>query len=182
MDQLLNGSVLVSYFRRLADQDTVDASKYRFQSEVTVSKEKENENVITIEGTRNVVTDGEKTAEFTSIAYVSDEETITMWEQMEEWFDNVDQLEFWLVNTATLDDSTNEVSAKYYRGFFTSFELSAAADGQVELSYTLAIDGKGAKGTDTLSDDQVADLRRANAYDYQSMQAGGSDSGSAPAP
>ena len=69
------------------------------------------------------------------------------------------------VNGKTLD-------ADYFQGYFTAFELSSAADGNVELSYTFAINGNGAEGTDSLTAEQLAEVRNAQ-YDYATLKATG---------
>ncbi len=169
MSEILQGDAFVSYFRRRKDRETESAARFRFETESTISKEKESEATKTKEGVYTTISDGENTAEFVSLAYKDDSGTIEMWRQMEEWFDNNELVEFWNVPIGMIEEGDSTVNPTYHRGYFTSFELSMPADGPAELSYSYAINGKGVRGEDTLTEDQRNDL--ASSYKYESMQA-----------
>ena len=162
---------MLLFFRKRADHATVDASKLRFQTEHSISMEKESESTQTKDGNVVTVSDGENTADISSLAYREDDTTIETWKTLKKNFQNNDLMEMWQVDiNSGANGKTREVD--YFQGYFTSFELSSAADGNVELSYTFAINGNGAEGTDSLTAEQLAEVRTAQ-YDYQTLKASG---------
>lgn len=162
---------MLLFFRKHADKETVDASKLRFQTEHSISMEKESESVMTRDGVYVIVRDGENTADISSLAYREDDETIEVWKELKRNFQANDKMEMWQVDiNSGLDGAPLDVD--YYQGFFTTFELSAAADGNVELTYTFAINGNGVEGTDSLTPEQLAEVRNAQ-YDYETLKATG---------
>ena len=171
MAEILQGDAFVSYFRRRKDHATKAADRLRFETESSISKEKESESTKTKEGMIVTISDGENTAEFTSLAYKDDTGTIEMWRELEEMFDNNELIEFWNVPLGMLEDGDTEVEPTYHQGYFTSFELSMPADGPAELNYSYAINGRGVRGTDTLTEEQLGDLK--STYQYESLQASG---------
>lgn len=173
--EVIQGSQFLSFFRLREEHATEDGAKNRFETESTISKEKETESTITKDGPINSIMDGENSAEFTSLAYRDDEETIEIWKRLEEWFDNNKLVEFWNVDISTLTPERG-VEAVYHQGYFTSFELSMPADGPAELSYTYAINGKGVRGTDTLTEAQLSAIEK-GAYDYEKITATGAAPG-----
>ena len=166
----LSGMDLVLFFRKYADKAISDGSKLKFQTEHSISKSKENEATSTKDGLVNGVRAGEGTADITSIAYVEDDATQEVWKELEQWFDDEEFVEVWEVDTTSATGGTSEYEATYYQGYFTDFEKSAPADGDVELSITFAINGNGVKGTDILSEGQLASLNNA-LYEYESITA-----------
>lgn len=165
--EIFNGRDFLSYFRKYEDRESESASKLRFITEKSISKDKSNDTTMTVDGPVNAISDGENTADFTSLAHTTDDDTIAMWEQLEDWFDEGALVEYWNVNAKSLVNDT--VRAEYARGYFTSFEISYPADGQVEVSYSYVINGQPVKGEDTLTEEQVADLQSAQ-YDYTQMR------------
>lgn len=161
------GKNLVLFFREWSKRKTEDGAKLRFQMEHSISKEKETEATVTKDGVINTIADGENTAEVTSLAYVDDTETITTWEKLEEMFDRNALVEMWQVDIT--NPEAKEFTPTYYQGYFTSFEISAPADGQVELSYSYAINGKGVKGDDTLTEAQLKSVQ-STMYEYTKIQ------------
>lgn len=173
MPKTIHGMDLVLFFRKLADKATEDGSRLRFQTEHTVSEEKETDSNPTKDGQVVNITDGENTIDFTSYAYVEDGETIAMWETLHDWFRNNELTEIWEVN---VEDVTSEGVYKpiYYVGYFNSFEKSAPADGIVELSFSVALEGNGVKGEDTLTEAQLETLgSKAREYESLNNSAGG---------
>lgn len=176
MATAINGKDLLAFFRRFADKATVDARRNRFQTEHTVSAEKETNSTTTKDGNLNSIADGESTAEFTSIAYREEGAgVIALWKEMRKWFRNNELVEFWQVDLGSKRnvDGKDIFDVDYYQGHFTSFELSAPADDLVELSFEFAIDGKGIEDhTDTLTADQLAAIE-SGMYDYETLAATG---------
>lgn len=168
MAELISGKDLVLFFRRRADSETEDGAKLKFQTEHSLSFGKENESVVTKDGTMNTISDGENTADITSLAYVEDTGTVNVWKELRTWFKANDLVEIWQVDLASV--LTNEYDVEYFQGYITTFDISAPADGNVELSMSYAINGNGAEGKDTLTPEQLATIESA-AYEYQSITA-----------
>lgn len=167
--QVLSGRNVLLFFREESKKQTQDASKLRFQTEHSISKEKEIESTITKDGNINTISDGENTADITSLAYTDDKQTMTTWETLQDCFDRNVLMEMWQVDITNVTSQSPTVKPTYFQGYFSSFELSAPADGQVELSYSFAINGNGVKGTDTLTAGQIGAVETA-IYEYQKMK------------
>jgi len=171
MASVISGKDMLLFFRKRADHATADASKLRFQTEHSISMEKESESTQTKDGNVVTVSDGENTADISSLAYREDGATIEVWKELKGYFQDNELMEMWQVDINSGLDGAN-LDVDYYQGYFTAFELSAAADGNVELSYTFAINGNGAEGTDSLTPEQLAEVRNAQ-YDYETLKATG---------
>ena len=177
--EVMDGKDLLTFFRLLKNKKTADASRIRFMTEQTLSMEKETDSQATVDGIVSSVADGENTIEFSALAYRdTDGKTIEMWKEMRNWYLNNETVEIWNVDikSGKENDSSHktEYSVDYFQGKFTSFELKAAADGKVELSYSYTIDGKGLfDKKDTLTPEQEAAVAAANyAYNTLAKEAG----------
>ncbi|HEM3710600.1 TPA: phage major tail protein, TP901-1 family [Streptococcus suis] len=172
--EAITGKDFLSFFRALKDSAIVDADRIRFMTEMTHSMEKETDTQTTVDGVVSSIADGENTLEFTALAYRdTDPDTIAVWKQMRKWFLDSETVEVWNVDIKS--GKINEVTQKteylvdYFRGKFTSFELSSPADGKVELSYSYTIDGNGIfDHKDTLTESQEAAVKAAQ-YAYQTL-------------
>ena len=177
--EVMDGKDLLTFFRLLKNKKTADASRIRFMTEQTLSMEKETDSQTTVDGIVSSVADGENTIEFSSLAYRdTDAETIEMWKELRNWYLNNETVEIWNVDikSGKKNDSSQktEYLVDYFQGKFTSFELKAAADGKVELSYSYTIDGKGHfDKKDSLTPEQEAAVAAANyAYNTLAKEAG----------
>lgn len=173
--EVMDGKDLLTFFRLLKDKKTADASRIRFMTEQTLSMEKETDSQTTVDGIVSSVADGENTIEFSSLAYRdTDAETIEMWKELRNWYLNNETVEVWNVDIKSGKKKNDgaqktEYLVDYFQGKFTSFELKAAADGKVELSYSYTIDGKGHfDKKDSLTPEQEAAVAAAN-YAYQTL-------------
>lgn len=166
MAELIQGKSFLLFFRRLADAKTKDAAKLRFQTEHAIKMEKETEATKTKDGIVNALSDGENTVDMSSLAYVEDTETKAMWKELKAWFKAGDIVEVWQVDLTS--EKSGDYEVDYFQGYFKSFEISAPADGKVELSATYAINGNGAEGKDKLTEEQQQAASSAQ-YEYQKM-------------
>ena len=171
--EVMDGKDLLTFFRLLKEKNTADASRIRFMTEQTLSMEKETDSQTTVDGIVSSVADGENTIEFSALAYRdTDTETIEMWKELRNWYLDNETVEVWNVDIKSgKKNSTQQTEylVDYFQGKFTSFELKAAADGKVELSYSFTIDGKGLfDQKDTLTTEQQAAVAAAN-YAYNKL-------------
>ncbi|HEQ4775843.1 TPA: phage major tail protein, TP901-1 family [Streptococcus pyogenes] len=174
MEELIQGKKFLLFFRRLADAGSKAADKLKFQTEHAIKMEKEKEATKTKDGIINSLSDGENTIDIKSFAYTSDEKTTAIWKELRKYFKAGDVVEIWQVDLTSKGKDDQKYEAEYFQGYFTSFEISASADSQVELSMTYAINGNGAEGKDTLTSGQqqaVSDVL----YKYKSMAEGGAE-------
>lgn len=172
--EIINGKDYLSFFRRYADRTKKDAAAIRFMTEVSVKLEKETDSTSTVDGKVSSVSDGDNTLDVKSIAYrTEDPEVIEMWKQMREWFLNEEVVEIWNVDIKSgkenSDTHKTEYLVDYFQGKFTEFEMTSAADGKVELSYSYAIDGRGIwNHKDALTDEQQLAVKAAQ-YAYHTL-------------
>lgn len=167
MATALHGMDLVLFFRLWENREDEDGARLRFQTEHTISEEKESESNPTKDGHVVNVTDGENSIEFTSYAYAEDKGTQAMWKQLHQWFKEGKKVETWEVDTANVTEE-GVYEPTYYVGFVTAFEKSAPSDGNVELNFTLSTEGYGVEGEDTLTAAQLETLK-ATAREYESL-------------
>lgn len=172
--EIINGKDYLSFFRRYADRSKKDAAAIRFMTEVSVKLEKETDSTSTVDGKVSSVSDGDNTLDVKSIAYrTEDPEVVEMWKQMREWFLNEEVVEIWNVDIKSgkenSDTHKTEYLVDYFQGKFTEFEMTSAADGKVELSYSYAIDGRGIwNHKDALTDEQQLAVKAAQ-YAYHTL-------------
>lgn len=172
--QAMNGKELLAFFRRYKDRTKVDASRIAFMTEHSISMEKETDTTVTVDGPVNSMADGENELELSSIAdRVTGAKTLAVWEEMHQWFLDGELVEFWEVDIESMqvnqDNQKEEYKVNYFQGRFTSFELKAAADGNVELEYTFAINGNGIwRQWDSLTDSQKLAVKAAQ-YAYHTL-------------
>ena len=182
--EVMDGKDLLTFFRLLKNKNTVDASRIRFMTEQTLSMEKETDSQTTVDGIVSSVADGENTIEFSALAYRdTDAATIEMWKELRNWYLDNETVEVWNVDIKSGKENTTshqtEYLVDYFQGKFTSFELKAAADGKVELSYSFTIDGKGHfDKKDTLTPTQQAAVAAANYAYHKLAKEGTTGSGS----
>lgn len=177
--EVMDGKDLLTFFRLLKNKKTADASRIRFMTEQTLSMEKETDSQTTVDGIVSSVADGENTIEFSALAYRdTDAKTIEMWKELRNWYLNNETVEVWNVDIKSGKENEGthktEYLVDYFQGKFTSFELKAAADGKVELSYSYTIDGKGHfDKKDSLTPEQEQAVAAANyAYNTLAKEAG----------
>lgn len=167
MAEMLQGKSHMLFMRAYKDRETEDGAKLRFQTEHSVSEDKETESIGTKDGNQITINDGESTIDITSYAYNEDDGTEAFWKQVHRWFKANERVEIWDVDVSN-PTAEGSVNATYYRGYFTSFEQSKPYDGNIELSLSYSIEGTGVEGTDVLTPEQLAVAEGAQ-YEYLSL-------------
>ena len=168
MARTTSGDRLLLFFRDYEKRNTDDGAKLRFQTEHTLSKEKEKISTWTKDGLQNKMKDGETAIDIKSIKYEEDGDILNVFDQLEELFDNNKLVEVWEVNLDKYE-AKKENPIRYFQGYLESFEYSAA-DEAVDATMKYVANGKGVKGTDELTEAQLAAIE-AEAYEYTSIKA-----------
>ena len=143
------GKKFIYLFRVLSKAATSNAMAMAFVTENERSKSKDVESTETKDGP--VLTPGAAETEIsaTAILAVGD----TMAEELEDALDNNEVIEIWEVNLAEPTEG-GKYKGRYFQGYLTEFTLSSSAEEHVEYESTFAVNGTGAKGEVTVSDEQ----------------------------
>ncbi|MGC4020252.1 MAG: phage major tail protein, TP901-1 family [Muricomes sp.] len=152
---VIQGKRIVYLYRILKESTTNDATAIAFTSENSRSKSRDSDTVSTKSGTIRVPKDVEIEIQTTALFAGENDEIIG---KLEKALDDGEVLEIWEVN---LDKpqagvGTDKFAAKYYHGYITSFELSSNSEDHAEASLEFAIEGKGADGYATVTEEQQA--------------------------
>lgn len=167
MARITNGDRILLFFRPYKNRFIDDGAKLRFQTEHSISKEKEKDTKWTKDGVQTTVRDGETAVDIKSLKYEEDEAIKNVFDELEEVFDDNELLETWEVNLDKVN-ADGDYIIKYFQGFLESFEYTAGDSG-VEATMKYAANGKGVIGTDKLSEAQLAAIDE-EAYEYHSIQ------------
>lgn len=148
--EAVQGKQMILLLRVLGDKTA--AQILALETEHSFSLSKDAASTATKDGT--IRTPGQAEAEISasSVLSVGDTTLTKMKAAMKE-----DKLiEIWRVNLAEkASTGTNKYKGTYYQGYLTACEESAPADGQVDVSYTFAINGTGEDGEITVTAQQV---------------------------
>ena len=167
------GKDLILFFRARKNHQTDDGAKLRFATEHSINEEKTSNSTMTKDGNKNSISDGENTADISSLLERLEREatgdaTVEVWKQLRRHFRAGDEMEVWEVDANSAING--EYDVQYMRGYFTSFAIAAPADGDATLESSLAINGNVIEETDTLTPAQIETLE-ATQYEYSSIQA-----------
>jgi TP901-1 family phage major tail protein len=167
------GKDLILFFRRRKDHQTEDGSKLRFATEHSINEEKTSNSTMTKDGSKNSLSDGENTLDLSSLLERAEREatgdaTVEVWKELRRWYRAGEEIEIWEVDAGSALDG--EYDVQYMRGHFTSFAITAPADGDATLEGSYAINGNIIENTDVLTPAQIETIE-ANQYEYASIQA-----------
>lgn len=149
----ISGSRIIYLYRILKDAATNDAKAVAFTTENERTKSRDADTTETKDGP--IRTPGALESEVTTTAVFSSEsdEMIT---KLEKALDNSEKVEVWEVNLDKPGESENvgKFAAKYFQGYVTEFGLTSSAEDHAEASLTFGLEGIGADGYATVSDEQ----------------------------
>lgn len=150
---VIKGNRIIYLYRILRDAATDDATAVAFTTENSKSKSRDSDTVTTKDGTIRVP--GEVETEISTTAIFASEND-TMISKLEKALDDGDKVEIWEVNMDKPGTTENQgkFAAKYFQGYVTSFELSSNSEDHAEASLDFGIEGKGADGYATVTDEQ----------------------------
>ena len=149
----IQGKRIIYLYRILKDAATVDATALAFTTENERTKSRDADTTETKDGP--IRTPGALETEITTTAIFSSEsdEMIT---KLEKAVDDSEKVEIWEVNLDKpgTSDNVGKFAAKYYQGYVTEFGSTSSAEDHAEASLTFGIEGTGADGYATVSDEQ----------------------------
>lgn len=149
----IQGKRIIYLYRILKDAATVDATALAFTTENERTKSRDADTTETKDG--SIRTPGALETEITTTAIFSSEsdEMIT---KLEKAVDDSEKVEIWEVNLDKpgTSDNVGKFAAKYFQGYVTEFGSTSSAEDHAEASLTFGIEGTGADGYATVSDEQ----------------------------
>ena len=149
----IQGKRIIYLYRILKDAATDDAKALAFTTENERTKSRDADTTETKDGP--IRTPGALETEITTTAIFSSEsdEMIT---KLEKAVDDSEKVEIWEVNLDKpgTSDNVGKFAAKYFQGYVTEFGSTSSAEDHAEASLTFGIEGTGADGYATVSDEQ----------------------------
>ena len=149
----IQGKRIIYLYRILKDAATDDATALAFTTENERTKSRDADTTETKDGP--IRTPGALETEITTTAIFSSEsdEMIT---KLEKAVDDSEKVEIWEVNLDKpgTSDNVGKFAAKYFQGYVTEFGSTSSAEDHAEASLTFGIEGTGADGYATASDEQ----------------------------
>lgn len=149
----IKGKQYIAMFRLLSEKETVDAQRPALLTENNVTISVSADATQTKDGVIRTTSEPEIELEITSVLADDD----TMINKLKNATLNGAVIEAWAINLDKkgTGDNATKCAATYYQGKGTDFEISAPADGNVEVSFTLGVNGKGADGFATVSQEML---------------------------
>lgn len=148
--EAVHGKKLAYLYRLLSEAATNNATHVAFTTENGRTMSRDADTVATKDGAIRVP--GEVETEITTTALLAVGDTTI--EKLEDALISGEKVEVWEVNLAEKGIGANKFKARYYQGYVTEFEKTSSAEDHVECSLTFGIEGSGAKGEATVSENQ----------------------------
>ena len=149
----IQGKSIIYLYRILKDAATDDAKALAFTTENERTKSRDADTTETKDGP--IRTPGALETEITTTAIFSSESD-EMIAKLEKAVDDSEKVEIWEVNLDKpgTSDNVGKFAAKYFQGYVTEFGSTSSAEDHAEASLTFGIEGTGADGYATVSDEQ----------------------------
>lgn len=150
--EAVQGKKIVYLYRVLENAETANGAVMAFTTENGRTKSRDTESVATKNG--SVRTPGVAEAEITATSILAKGDTII--DELEKALDNDKIIEIWEVNLMEegVDTDAGKFKAKYFQGYLTELEITSNAEEFTEVSLTFGINGDGADGYATVSEEQ----------------------------
>lgn len=152
--EALKGIDVILLYRLLKNETQEAAWKMAFQTEHENGLSRDSDSTVTKDGNVQSLSPVEYDFSATSIVAKGDPHV----DEMKQALLNGDIIEIWEINKAEqgTDDNAKKYKATYYQAYVSEFTPSAAAEDNVELSLSFAVNGIGQDGYATLTEDQAA--------------------------
>lgn len=148
------GTKLIYLYRLYSERATADGTRIALTTEDELSISADADSTATKDGSVRGASVAELEKTMTSLMDSDD----PMIGKMKSALLNGALIELWEVNLdKPVTGQTGKFSGTYYQGYLTEFTASSPADGNVEVSMTVGINGKGADGNVTVDASQQDD-------------------------
>lgn len=148
--EAVQGKKIIYLFRVKSKASTSNAVAMAFTTENERTKSKDADSTATKDG--SIRTPGTTETEITATAILAVGDTLA--DELEEAMDNDELMEIWEVNLAEKAETDGKFKGRYFQGYLTEFSLSSSAEDHAEYSTTFSVNGKGAKGDVTVTEEQ----------------------------
>ena len=150
----VTGKNLIYLYRLESEKATADGTRIAFTTEDELSISADADATATKDGAVRGASVAELEKTMTSLMDAND----AMIGKMKSAILNASLIELWEVNLdKPVTGQTGKFEGTYYQGYLSEFTASSPADGNVEISMTIGINGKGADGNVTVSTSQQDD-------------------------
>lgn len=146
--EAVKGSKVIYLYRVFGEKNA--AVGMAFTTENSRSFSKDADSTATKDGA--IRTPGEAEIEISSTSILAKGDALI--DQLEKASVDDKLIEIWEANLDEPGTGSNKFKGKYYQGYLTSFEKSSPADGFVECSLDFGINGDGAEGDVTVTQEQ----------------------------
>ena len=149
--EAVSGKKIIYLYRLLEEASTADATAIAFVTENSTTISKDADSTATKDG--NVRTPGTAEIEISATSLLAKGDT--MYDKMRAAMLADKLIEIWEVNLAEpIANKSGKFKGTYYQGYLTEFEKTSNAADYVEVATTFGINGSGADGEVTVSDQQ----------------------------
>lgn len=150
----VTGKNLIYLYRLESEKATEDGTRIAFTTEDELSISADADATATKDGSVRGASVAELEKTCTSLMDADDE----MLPKLKTAILNGSLIELWEVNLdKPVSNQTNKYEGTYYQAYLSEFTTSSPADGNVEVSMTFGINGKGADGSVTVRASQHDD-------------------------
>lgn len=150
----VTGKNLIYLYRLESEKATADGTRIAFTTEDELSISADADATATKDGSVRGASVAELEKTMTSLMDADD----PMIAKMKSAILNGSLIELWEVNLdKPVTGQTGKFAGTYYQGYLSEFTASSPADGNVEVSMTVGINGKGADGNVTVPTSQQDD-------------------------
>lgn len=148
------GKKIVYLYRVMKDAASLAGAGLAFTTENSRTKSRDADATSTKDGVIRAPSGGGE-VEITASSILSKGDTLL--ESLEGAMDDGEIIEIWEANLdEPIENQTNQFKGKYFQGYLTEFELTSSSEDMVEVSLTFGINGTGAAGNVTVSEQQQA--------------------------
>ena len=149
--EAVSGKKIIYLYRLLEEASTANATAIAFVTENSTTISKDADSTATKDG--NVRTPGTAEIEISATSLLAKGDT--MYDKMRSAMIADKLIEIWEVNLAEpVASKSGKFKGTYYQGYLTEFEKTSNAEDYVEVATTFGINGSGADGEVTVSDQQ----------------------------
>ena len=158
MAEAVKGIDRILLMRPYSLRTTEAAGRLAFQTDHDTSSTRGADVTATKDGSIRSTSPAEKELSLNSIMARDDE----VRKKLQEAHENGELVEVWDIDKGS-EPTGNKYAATYYQGFLTEWSETAAAEDNVSISASYAINGTGVRGEATLTEDQATVVQ----YDFK---------------